>query len=525
MRSARFLPLLLLVVGCAKGNFNDRKASSASVLTYPISAKVTTLDPGKVQDVDMGDVLGNVFEGLVAYDEQNKLAPRLAEKWEFKDGGRTIVFHLRPAKFQNGRTVTADDFIWSWKRNLGKPLNSPVASDYLAGIVGVAEFADGKASDIPGVKALDEKTLQVTLDKPRPYFLGNLTYPCTFVMAKEAAKATEMRSPAEAVGTGPFKMTRVADDIEVDLEAFADYWEGKPKIEKIARPIVVDPATQLSRYRNGEFDIMTLQRQDVENVRKDPKLAGELQLQPRPAIFYFMLNQLTYKPFRDERVRKAFALTLNRQKIVGDLLEGKRIANGLVPPGVMGYQEGYKGLPYDPETARKLLAAAGYPGGKGLPTLELTYREGKPDARLACEAAATGWKRDLGAPVQPRAMQWAALLERRNRNELDMTLSSWFADYLDPQNFLSLIMSSTSAMSHDGFHDPVFDDLCARADVEQDEAKRVALYQEAERRAVEEAARLPLYYEQEPVLISKRVRGVRSNLFGLMPHTKVEVAR
>ncbi len=519
----RYLLVVPLLVGCGKGNFNDRKPSAEAVMTYPLESKVTTLDPGKVQDVGMADVLGNVFEGLVMYDGANDIAPRLAERWETKDEGRTFVFHLRTAKFQDGSPFTADDVRRSWERSLGKTLASSVAADYLGAIVGVAEFASGKATSVSGLKVIDDHTLSVTLDKPRPYFLGNLTYPCAYVVGK-AVKPDEIKMSAEAVGTGPFRFGRVEGDTQVELKAFEGYWGGKPKLARVVRPVVTDPATRVNGYRNGDYDLINLSIGDLSTVRADPKLKSQLRLEPRPSIYYFLLNQKAYAPFRDVRVRRAFALALDREKLVNELLPGETVANGLVAPGVPGYQKDYKGLEPDMKAARDLLAQAGYPGGKGLPSIELAYRAGRPDARLACEAAATAWRKELNAPVAPKALEWGAMLARRNQDRLQMGYMSWVADYLDPQNFLSLLMTTKSKLNHDGFSSAEFDRLCAQADVDSDRQRRLGLYQKAERIAVESAARLPLFFENAPLLVSPRLKSVRTNLFGLMPQTATEIA-
>jgi ABC-type transport system substrate-binding protein len=525
VRAQYLLPLALIVAGCSKGNFNNRSTAGPAVLTYPLENKVTTLDPGKVQDAIMPEIMANVFEGLVAYDEKNEISPALAEKWDVTNGGKTYVFHLRDAKFQNGTPVTADDFKWTWERNLGPELASPIATGYLGDIVGVKEYADGKAKEIAGVKVVDPHTLSVTLDKPRPYFLGNLTYPCAFVLPKAVVGAKEIRSVDQAVGTGPFKLSKVVEDQQIDLTAFDGYWGGKPKVERIARPVVIDNATRLSGFRNGQYDFLQLPRSDVANVQSDPKLKPLLRFEQRPAVFYFLINQKEYAPFKDVRVRKAFAMAINREQIVNDLLTGQTVANGLVPPGVPGFQEGYKGLPYDPQGARKLLAEAGYPGGKGLPKLELDYRSSRPDSRVASEAAATALQKELGVPISTKALELGALVSRRNKDQLQMAFMSWNADYLDPQNFLSLLMTSDSKLNHDGFSNKEFDRLCAEADVDLVPAHRAALYQRAERIAVEQAARLPLYFEMQPILISPTVKGLRMNLFGILPHTKTEIVR
>jgi len=320
-------------------------------------------------------------------------------------------------------------------------------------------------------------------------------------------------------------MTKVIEDQQIDLTAFEGYWGGKPMVEKIARPVVIDNATRLSGFRNGQYDFLLLPRSDVANVQSDPKLKALLRFQQRPAVFYFLINQKEYAPFKDVRVRKAFAMALNRGQIVSDLLTGQTVANGLVPPGVPGFQKGYQGLPFDPAAARKLLAEAGYSGGKGLPKLELNYRSGRPDSRVASEAAATAWQKELGVPISTKALELGALVARRNKDQLQMAFMSWNADYLDPQNFLSLLMTTNSKLNHDGFSSEEFDRLCAEADVDLNPAHRARLYQQAERIAVEQAARLPLYFEMQPILVAPSVKGLRENLFGILPHTKTEIVR
>ena len=169
-----YLTLASLVAGCGKGGFSKgSQAQKSSVFTYALNNNITTLDPGKVQDVDLTDVIRNVYEGLVEYDENNKLVPRLAEKWEVKDGGKTYVFTLRKGvRFHNGRELKADDFKWTFERNLNPGLKSPVAVNYLDAIVGVKEFVAGSAKEVSGIKVIDDHTLSITLDKPRPVLLG-----------------------------------------------------------------------------------------------------------------------------------------------------------------------------------------------------------------------------------------------------------------------------------------------------------------------------------------------------------------
>jgi ABC-type transport system substrate-binding protein len=521
------LPLLalsLVIAGCGKGNFSKQATkTSSTTFRYAIHTAPTTLDPGRVQDVDTGDLMQNLYEGLVSYGEDNKIQPQLAESWTVEDDGRSYVFKLRPGiKFHNGREVTAEDVKWSLERNTNPKLNSPTSADYLADIVGVKERISGKSETINGVTVVDPRTVKITLDKPRPYFLGKLTYPCAFVLAKEAAPPTEIATVAQSVGTGPFKLEKIVPDQEVTLTANLDYYLGAPAIARIQRPIIKDAATRLNKYKNGELDLVTLERQDVAGVEADPNLKAQLKPIPRPAVYYVAMNQGQYKPFRDVRVRKAFFMAIDRNKIASEVIK-LPVAKGFVPPGVMGYREALAGVPFDPTQAKKLLAEAGYPNGKGLPPLVLTYREGRPDSELLAVSAITDLGQNLGIKVTSRKMEWRSLLEARNAGKLPFFSGSWYADYLDPQNFLSFLMTSDSTMNNDSYRNPEFDRLCAEADTSLDEAKRIALYQQAEDILLQDAARIPVYYGQDMIMVSPRVTGVRTNLFGQMSNAKVAI--
>jgi oligopeptide transport system substrate-binding protein len=169
------------------------------------------------------------------------------------------------------------------------------------------------------------------------------------------------------------------------------------------------------------------------------------------------------------------------------------------------------------------LATAGYPDGKGFPPLELAYREGTGDSQICCEAVQESLKQNLGITVNVKTLEIGALLQARNENKLQLYFFSWYADYLDPQNFLSFLFSSDAKLNHDGYKNPEFDDLCKQADSIVDESKRIALYNRAEDIAVLDVARIPLYYQRDAILVGPRVTGIRNNVFGQLPDTEVKV--
>lgn len=515
----------VVLVGCGSGGFSHRAATQASgTLRYPLNSDITTLDPAKVQDVDYIDLLSNVFEGLVSYDENNQIVGQLAEKWEVINHGKTYVFHLRKtAKFHNGRVVTADDVKYSLERSCSAAIASATASNYLTDIVGVKDYSAGKAKAIEGIKVIDPQTVSISIDKPRAYFLGKLTYPCGFVVCKEAVSAGEISKLPQTVGTGPFKITKLAAAQEVDLDANDAYYLGRPKLDHLARPIVMDAATRLNQFKTGSLDILTLPRQDLDAVKKDPILSKQLQMQDRPAVYYVMLQEKNYPPFAKKEVRQAFAMAIDKQHVAGDILGGLPPAEGFLPPGIPGYRKDFAGVRFDAAGAKKLLAQAGFSNPASMPPLEFACRAQSPDATRAAQAIAIQLEQNLGVKVNLKEYEWSALLAKRNKRELQMAFQSWYGDYLDPQNFLSLLLTSKAEMNTDNFSDPEFDRLCALGDVEPDAAKRAAYYQKAEDIIILSAERIPIYFQQDPVLVNPRVKGLKSNLMGQLPLRTAEV--
>lgn len=520
---------LALVVGCGKGNFSDRQnAGQENVFRYPIPNNPTSLDPAIVQDGDTLDMLQQVYEGLVGWGPDNEVVPLLAESWEVKDGGKVYAFKIRAgAKFHNGREVTADDVKWSIERACLPEMKSTTADAYLSDVIGVTEKVNGQAKEVEGIKVTAPDQIEFHLRQPTPYFLGKLTYLVSAVVPKESVPAdSEINELKEVVGSGPFRMTSFEPEQLVVLEPFADYHGGAPKLAKIERPVIKDATTRLTKYKNGEVDLVSLQRQDIAAIEKDPALKDHLKLFQRPAIWYVGMNELMYAPFKDRRVRQAFAMSIDKEKIVNELMGGANtIANSIVPPGVRGHREQTKAFKFDPAQAKKLLAEAGFPDGKGLPKLTMTFRESYPDIRLVAEAVAGQIKQNLGVEVTLQTMEWRSYLEKYNAKEQTFYHMRWAADYLDPQNFLSHMLASWGPENKIGYNSPIFDKLCRQADSLMEWDQRLPLYAEAEDVVLQDAVWVPIYFQRDAELIRPTVAGMRESLFGHLPHTTVEVKR
>lgn len=524
-----FAVSLLVASGCGKGGFSERtQAGKENVFRYPIVTTPTSLDPGKVEDGDTIDLLQQVYEGLLNWSEDNQPVGLLAESWTISEDGTLYTFKIKPGvKFHNGQALTAEDFKWTYERACNPALMSSTAPNYLGEIVGVKEKIAGTAKEISGVQVVDPLTLSIRIDKPRPYFLGKLTYIVNAVLPKDAVPMEEIKNAKEMIGTGPFKAEQYVPDQIIVLAANKEYHGGAPMIEKIERPVIKDAATRLNKFKAGELDLVMLERQDVGGLQKDSEFKDQLKFFPRPAVWYIAMNELEFAPFKDRRVKQAVAMAIDKDAIVNSILGGiNQIANCIVPPGVLGHRENAKGLPYDVEGAKKLLADAGYPNARGLPPFELRFREQRPDIRIVAEAVASQLDKNLNMKVTLRTMEWRAFLEARNRFEHQAVHMRWGADYLDPENFLSFMLGTYpyGPENRIGYSNPRFDALCKEADSTMDQQRRLDLYAEAEDIALQDAAWVPLYFQRDAELISPRVKGLRESLFGHLPHTTVQLS-
>jgi oligopeptide transport system substrate-binding protein len=519
--------LLLASVGCQRGSYAQRHGGTAKagVFRYPIVTNPTTLDPGVVQDGDTIDLLQQVYEGLVTFNTENRVEPLLAESWEILDGGRTYVFKIKQGvKFHNGQELTAEDFKWTYERNC-RMKESATTETYLNEIVGAMDVIEGRAQSIEGIEVVDPYTLRIRIDQPRPYFLQKLTFIVNAVLPKDSAPTSEIRNESQMIGTGPFKAERYVADQLVILAANKEYHGGAPILERIERPVIKDAVTRLNKYRAGELDLVMLERSDVAGLQADANFKNHLKFFERPATWYVGMSSVKYKPFQDRRVRRAFAMAIDRQKIVEDYLGGiNTLADGILPPGVLGHRgQAAAILPYDPEQARKLMAEAGYPQGRNMPPLELRFREQRPDIQIVAEAVAGMLKKELGVDVRLRTMEWRAFLEAENRYEHDFVHMRWGADYLDPENFLSVLLASYGPENKIGYANPEFDALCREGDTIMDEQRRLELYARAEDIALQDAPWIPIYFQRDAELVHPRVKGLRESAFGHLPHTTVRL--
>jgi len=450
-----------------------------------------------------GDKLA--YSGLVAFDPQLNLTPDLAESWDVSPDGRVYTFHLREnAKFHDGKPVTAGDFIYSWERALSPALRSDTALTYLGDILGAYEMASGGAEHVSGLQALDERTLQVTIDAPKPYFLLKLTYPTAFVVDKANVESGDewYRAPNS---TGPFKLTEWRRFEQITYEANPDFYLGKPSIPYVIVQLYSGVGIRL--YEAGEIDITGIGYYSADRFL-DPTepLHNELLTGVNLCTGYVVFD-VTQPPFDDLKVRQAFSMAFDRQKYIDVVLSGRALpAIGIFPPGLPGFNIGLQGLPYDPERARRLLAESTY--ANNMPPI--VYTDAGIGSYIGADVAALAqmWQQTLGVEITVENLEPNFYIDKIYAGEHGQIFGGgWCADYPDPENFADVLFHSQSAQNNGKYASPKLDTLLEAARVEQDVSKRIQMYQQAEQMIVDDAPVLFTTHSLSYLLVKPYVKG------------------
>lgn len=479
-----------------------------------------TLDPALAGDANSTEYIDKIFSGLVTLDDKMEVVPELAERWDISNDGRVYTFHLRPGiVFQNGKAVTAHDFKYTIERAADPATRSQVAASYVADIVGAIDKLTGKADQISGVEAVDDRTVRITIDSPKAYFLSKLSYHTFFVVDEENMKSGEewWLTPN---GTGPFKLESLTRD-RVLLAANENYVHGAPEIARVS--FVLRGGSPMTMYEQGELDATLIGEADVERVL-DPTnpLSDELQVIPSVNIWYLAFDA-QMEPFDDVKVRQAFAAATNKEGIA-NILRKRMVtpATGILPPGFPGHNDALKGIPYDPERARQLLSESSYKEADRLPPIVFASSgDGATDPLAA--ALTLMYSDTLGVNVELQQVDWDHFQQDLYRNEYQMFMLGWVMDYPDPENFLDILFYSGAELNHSRYSNPEVDKLLAAARTEQDRDRRMQMYQQAEETIVNEAAWVPLYHNIDYLVVKPYVEGLTLSPQGEYNLTKARI--
>jgi oligopeptide transport system substrate-binding protein len=477
-----------------------------------------TFDPQLTATVIEADVLYDLFEGLLTYDAAGKLIPGAAESWRVSPDGRTYVFSLREAQWSNGDPVRASDFVFTFQRLLDPATGAEYANLYYP-IRNAEAVNKGKVPPTAlGVRAIDEKTLEITLERPTPYFLSVLAHQTSApVNPKNVEKfGRAFARPGNLVSNGAFRLESFTPNDETVLVK-NPYFHGARDvaIDKEIIASIDDRAAAFLRFRTHEIDSYDDAPGDqLAFVRKT--LGGEFHVAPTLGVLYFAFNT-SKAPFDDARVRNALSMVVDREFLAKSIWGGAMApAYAFVPPGTDNYGGGvvaeFRDLsPIErEERARELLRHAGYGEGKTL-KVEIRYNTSENNKATAV-AIAEMWK-PLGVEstfINTDAKTHFALLQ--NGGDFDVARAGWIGDYSDPQNFLFLFESDNTRLNYSHWKNAEYDALMARAADETDLARRAEILAKAERLLLAEAPIIPLLFYESKDMVSRRVKGWRDNL-------------
>lgn len=474
-----------------------------------------TLDPAFVSDIYSRTVVRQMFDGLVQFDAHLKPIPAIAEFWEASRDGRVWTFTLRRGvKFHHGREVTAQDFVYSYTRLLDPTRPGPV-TELFRRVQGGNAFMQGKSTSIEGLKALNPSTLQITLEEPFAPSLTVLGLANAAVVPREEVERLGDHFARAPVGTGPFKLLHWEPNQEIVLEAFDQYYAGRPFLDTIVFKIGAKFEEAFAEFLAGNLEEAIIPSEQTEEVHVNTKYSMyQLLRKPSLGLLYIGFNTQR-KPFDDKRVRQAFNYAVNKEAIVREITKmGSLTATGVLPPGMPGHDPDLRGYYYNPAKARQLLAEAGYPQGNGFPVVQL-WTVSKAESTRAELAVYQENLAELGVRVEIHyATDWTAYDTMLRQGQLPMFRVAWYADIPDPDNFFTPLLHSTGQPNYMFYRNPEVDHLLEQARKAMDYAQRMALYRQAERLVMEDAPWIPQHNQVFEHLYQPYVQGVEISLLG-----------
>jgi oligopeptide transport system substrate-binding protein len=485
-------------------------AWAQSTVRVNIAADPAMIDPVTYSELVAHDVMGPLYEGFTSTAADGTAVPALALSWTGSADGKVLTFRLRPeVHFHSGRIFGAKDVKYTFEALLCPGSKGGLNAPLLANVTGAKDFAAGKATEIAGVKVIDPLTVEVDFDKPDVLFP---IYPFQFMDAGIVAEQGPDWMTKVSAGTGPFKFVTWKRGVEVDEAANPAYWGGAPKIDGIRFVIVPSGDTAVSMYDAGELDFVVVPENAYHRVLDDPRYSAGLIKVPKAQINYLGMNQALYAPFRDARVREAISLVINRDAMIRGLYNGAAVPlNGQVTPGVAGYSNDLPPLAYDPDRARKLLADAGFPDGKGLPPLQITSTAPNKDLITYLSSQ---FNKVLGMQVAVNVVERATHIKAMNAGEVAFFPWGWTADYPDAATFLQEVWYSASPYNRSRWKNPEYDRLIEQAMTQTVPEQRYALYHQAEHLLMADWATAPLPITTYVALRHANVHGLTMTPFG-----------
>ncbi|MDF9831856.1 oligopeptide transport system substrate-binding protein [Ereboglobus sp. PH5-5] len=527
----RFLHLLALLFLSALQPFGPSALfASSSVLRIGNGAEPQDMDPQTMSAYTDQNIAIALFEGLVAIDEAtSQPVPAVAESWEISPDGLTWTFRLRAgARWSNGDPVTAQDFATSFRRILSPMLGAEYAY-MLYPVKNAGAFNTGKLSDFAqvGVAAPDARTLVLTLEAPTPHLLSIVAQPMWFPVhaptilrfGKLDQRGTAWTRPENIVGNGAFTMKSWEPNRQITVEKNPLYWDAAgTRLDAVVFFPNDDIATDERNFRSGQVDITyDILPEKIRAYRKNNPAA--LRIDPLLETFFLRFNTKR-PPLDNPKVRAALARAINRDLIARVLHNSRTPARFYTPPNTGGYTCA-TAIPDDFAAARRLLAEAGYPKGKGFPKLDIQMNNDAVN-RTVLEAIQEMWRRELGISVTITNKEYRVYLDAQRAIGFDISRSRWVGDFNDPITFLDMFVTN-GGQNQTHWSNAEYDRLIAEAGRASDREKRFELYQRAEKILLDEAPIAPIFFGTRSYLISPRVKNWVPSLLGIHRYQKVWV--
>jgi oligopeptide transport system substrate-binding protein len=494
--------------GSGLGKGPDKKEEARTEYRYPLPADARSLDPAQLTDTVSDAVCRRIYNTLVRFNTEGAVENDLCDSHEISPDGLVYTFHLHPGvRFHDGTPLTAKDVVYSYKRVLAKDTNSPRAM-LLYYVTGAKAFHDGAAVE-PAIKAVDDVTIEIKLDKPYAPFIYVLCNTPFAVLPQAAVEAAGPSFGDKPVGSGPFVFDEWQRDSQIKLHANEEYFRGAPAIKSLTFRILKDENTRFQEFKTGGLEHCDIPPSQAKSVLEDPKLKDLVIGRAAMDMYAYGFN-CEQPPFKDNaNLRLAFNHAVDKDNIVRNIWAGLVTEQKTyVPEGMPYFWTDAPGYPYDPDKAKELLESAGYPEGKGLPELVLNV-----DLQATNKLVAQAVQEDLrkvGVNVRIETVDWDSFLTKVYAGEALFFQNTWLTDYPDPDNWLYQLLCSENF--GDGgnitrWRNTEFDTLVKQAQVEIDQGARDDLYKHAEGIAYEEAPWLLLFWKNSSTLVQPYVQG------------------
>jgi oligopeptide transport system substrate-binding protein len=520
-RLAALAAMGLVLGACSGGERRVDTGNATGVLHWGNGTEPQALDPHITTGMPEYHIQEALFEGLVTKDPATLgPVPGVAESWEVSDDGLIYRFHIRAnARWSDGTPLTAEDFRWSWWRALQPKLANEYA--YMMFTLKNAEaYVTGKITDFSqvGIRVIDPLTLELELSAPTPYFLQLLDHHSYFPVPKHVIEKfgsatdrfTPWTQPENMVSNGSFKLVGWKMNKYVRVEKNPQYWDAAHvRLNAVVFYPTENISTEERMFRSGQLHYTNDTPIDKIPLYRDTR-PDEIRLDLYLGTYFYALN-VTRPALNDVRVRRALAMSIDRKTLVETVLKGiNPPAYAVTPPGTLGYQPP-KLFDFDPEAARKLLAEAGYPDGKGMPPLEILYNTHEQHRKIAV-AVQQMWKKYLNIDVTMVNQEWKVYLDTRDNMDYTIVRYSWIGDYVDPNTFLDMWLKG-GGNNKTGWSNAQFDDLIQRKiPAMKTQAERFAGFHQAETILMQEMPVIPVYTYATKHLISPSVKGMPFNI-------------